>query len=263
MLCSLPMYPHAAPALAELWGALRQRLQAGGLAELPATLMQPDDYLAHWRAPQLLLSQSCGYPVAALLADTVTVLGAFHYEVPGCRGYHYSSQLLVRHDDPRQQLADFRGARAACNEAHSQSGYHALRSLVAALPQPQPFFSEVRFSGGHRYSARLVADGSTDIAALDCVSAWLLAREEPQVFAQLRCIGHSALVPGLPLITGRHTPPAVVQLLRQSLADCVADPALQATLQLLRIRGFTPLSNDDYLPLRQRAAANLAHLGAW
>ncbi|MEQ6290699.1 phosphate/phosphite/phosphonate ABC transporter substrate-binding protein [Vogesella sp. GCM10023246] len=263
MLCSLPMYPHAPTALAELWAALRQRLQAGGLAGLPAELTLPDDYLAHWKTPQLLLSQSCGYPVATLLADTVTVLGAFHYDVPGCSGYLYSSQLVVRRDDPRQQLADFRGARAACNEPHSQSGYHALRALVAALPPQSPFFSRVLFSGGHRHSARLVADGSADIAALDSVSAWLLAEAEPAVFARLRCIGHSTLVPGLPLITGRHTPPAVVQLLRQSLAACVADPALQPTLQMLRIRGFTPLSNDDYLPLRLQAAANPERLRAW
>ncbi|SCK16615.1 phosphate/phosphite/phosphonate ABC transporter substrate-binding protein [Vogesella sp. LIG4] len=262
MLCSLPMYPHES-LLAEFWNALRRRLTAGGLAGLPTELGWPQDYLAHWRSPELLLSQTCGYPAATLLAEHVQVLGAFHYALPGCSGYQYSSRLTVRRDDPRQQLADFRHARAVCNEPHSQSGCHSLRELVAPLAQDGRFFSSVTFSGAHRLSARQLAAGEADIAALDCISVHLLQQQEPEVFAQLRCIGHTASAPGLPLVTARDTPPAVVTLLRQALATCVRDPLLQPLLRRLHIADFSVLDAADYQVCRQRAEAILPQLAPW
>jgi hypothetical protein len=57
----------------------------------------------------------------------VQVVGCFHYAAPGCEGFHYRSFLVVREEDRHLTLADFRGRRAVCNSADSQSGYNALR----------------------------------------------------------------------------------------------------------------------------------------
>jgi ABC-type phosphate/phosphonate transport system substrate-binding protein len=243
---SLPMYPWPQPLTGQYWQWLRQHLQRLGEPQLPATLTWPQDYLAHWREPGMLLSQSCGYPVSTLLQSQVQVLGAFHYQVPGCADWRYSSALLVRKSDAGGTLADFRGQRAVCNQRHSQSGYHALRAEVAALAGVQPFFAQVSFSGSHLASAGMVAAGEADIAALDCVSHALLAGQQPQLFEQLACIGHTRLQPGLPLITSASTPAATVVRLRQAISDSLRAADLQPFFQATAIDGFSPLDLADY-----------------
>ena len=251
---SLPMYPWPQPLTEHYWQWLRQRLQQLGELSLPTHLYWPEDYLAHWREPGMLLSQSCGYPVSALLPTQVQVLGAFHYQLPGCADWRYSSALLVRQSDAGLTLADFRGQRAVCNERHSQSGYHALRAEVGALAGVQPFFAQVRFSGSHRASAALLAAGEADIAALDCVSHALLARQQPQLFEQLACIGHTRLQPGLPLITAASTPAATVARLRQAIGDSLHAVELQAFFREAAIDGFSPLDLSDYACIADTAA---------
>ncbi|MEO6917728.1 MAG: phosphate ABC transporter substrate-binding protein, partial [Collimonas sp.] len=99
MICALPMYPFPEEALRTFWSALRQALQGAGMHDVPFALAQPDDLLQHWQQSDLLLSQSCGYPVSTLLCGKVQVVGAFHFEVPGCQQSAYSSSLLVRKED--------------------------------------------------------------------------------------------------------------------------------------------------------------------
>ena len=250
MLCSLPMYPYPPAQLDALWLALRKNLHRAGLDNLPTQLTLPDDYQQHWQDPHLLLSQSCGFPAVNLLAEQVGIIGAFHYDIPGCKEYHYSSQLLVRRDDPRQHLADFHGGIAMCSEPHSQSGYHALRSHIARRALAQPFFGSVMFSGGHRHSARRLAAGEADIAALDSVSLHLLAQQEAQVFSRLRILEQTAFTPGLPLITHHATDDAVVTSLRTGLSALFADPETAHLLQVMRISNFTALDGSAYQNLK-------------
>ncbi len=256
MICALPMYPFDADSLALFWAALRAQLREAGVAGVPAQLSAPDDLRRHWQHPELLLSQACGYPVATMLRERVTVLGALHFDVPGCSQSRYSSTLVVRREHAGATLEQLRGKVAVCNERHSQSGYHALRSAVAPLAREGRFFGAVTFSGAHRQSARLVADGQADIAALDCVSADLLRRQEPSVFAQLVSIGYTAPMPGLPLITAATTSADTVARLRQALNVCTHaahTPHLADALRAMRITGFSALDADDY-----RICADLA-----
>lgn len=256
MICSLPMYPFAAASLRAFWTALRDNLQRAGLQRLPLELAQPDDLLRHWQRSDLLLSQSCGYPVSTLLRGKVQVVGAFHFDVPGCQLSAYSSVLLVRKDDKRTSLPEFHDAVAACNERHSQSGYHALRSAIAPLARDGRFFSKVLFSGAHRHSAQMIAAGEADIAALDCVSAFLLRRQEPEVFERLAAIGFTEPMPGLPLITSLSTSAPALAQLRQALSTCCQAPELRDSLAAMRITGFSALDENDYRICAARAEQN-------
>ena len=243
MICALPMYPFPRDSLDKFWSALRGELLTRGCDDVPLALDNPGDLLAHWRRPDLLLSQSCGYPVSTLLKDQVRVVGAFHFDVPGCTQHLYSSVLMVHKDNAGKSLQDLRGGVAVCNERHSQSGYHALRSAIAPFAGDGRFFSAVTFSGAHRDSARLVAEGKADIAALDCVSAFFLRQQAPQVFEQLAAIAYTTSLPGLPLVTSTSTSDSTLAALRSALAAVAQKPALAGPL---RIAGFSPLSADDY-----------------
>lgn len=256
MRVSLPMYPLDDRASHTYWCWLRDRLVSAGLGPahaLPLQLAAPDDYLAHWRQPDLLLSQTCGYPLVTLLQGQVQLVGVFHYHVAGCEHGDYHSDIVVRHDDSRQTLAQFRGTRVACNEPHSQSGYHALRAAIAPHADGTPFFSQLRLSGSHHASARLVAAGEADIAALDCVSAALLRQRDPATFSRLRLLQRTAPTPGLPLITSQRTSPAQLAALQGLLADSMQAPTLAAALAAMGILGFSRRQLADYQCIRQQA----------
>ena len=140
----------------------------------------------------------------------------------------------------------------------SQSGYNALRKMVAPLAEGGAFFSSVVLSGSHRQSLVAIGQRRADIAAIDCVSWALLARHEPELLAGLVVIGSSPLAPGLPLITAKQTSAQSLLLLQEALFELVNDARYQAVCDALLITGFSPVAREAYSPLlawRDEAAA--------
>ena len=255
---AFPMYAVNEQDTLGLWQAIRELLAARGVAaEDMLSYSVPEDLLGHWRNPELLLSQTCGYPLVTRLADVQTV-GCFHYSVPGCEGRNYRSLLVVREAQSRQTLADFRGRRVACNSPDSQSGYNVLLKMVAPLSRDGRFFSTVVFSGSHRQSLRELQQRTADIAAIDCVTWALLQRHQPDALAGLAVIAHSPLAPGLPLITSAKTPAATLGVLREALQQLVSDERYRSLCEALFISGYSDIRRESYLPLlawREDAAA--------
>ena len=96
MRVSLPMYAVNRADVELLWQGLSRWLAQEGEANLPAALCWPDDLYDHWQQPDLLLSQTCGYPLQEALQQNVAVVGVFRYRVPGCEGNDYCSFLVAR-----------------------------------------------------------------------------------------------------------------------------------------------------------------------
>ena len=80
------MYLGAPDAVQALWSVLREALDLKSLQQLPDAISWPQDLHAHWLAPTLLLSQTCGYPLTHSLKGQVQLLGCFRYTAPGCEG---------------------------------------------------------------------------------------------------------------------------------------------------------------------------------
>jgi ABC-type phosphate/phosphonate transport system substrate-binding protein len=249
------MYLSSSGEVEALWAQLRQGLAGHGLHHAPP-LCWPTDLGAHWRDPDLLLSQACGYPLMTQLAGQVRLVGTFRYAAMGCSGQMCRSQLLARAEDGQRALADFRGRTVAYNSTDSQSGYNSLRALVAPLAEEGRFFGAALATGGHRRSLEMVRDGLADVAAVDCVSLAGFQAHEPDVCAGLVVIGQSASYPGLPLITSNHTSDADLAALRATLLAAVKSPALAPTLQALFISGFDTVELAAYqvcLDMQQQA----------
>ncbi|WP_199635327.1 PhnD/SsuA/transferrin family substrate-binding protein [Serratia sp. PAMC26656] len=250
---SLPMYGVTHQPAEAFWQVLREKLQDLGLADLPPQLSWPQDLARHWQQDDVLLSQTCGYPLVSSLPQ-VQLVGTYHYRVEGCEGPEYSSWLVVRDDEPGENLADFRGRVAAYNSTDSQSGHNSLRALIAPLAQDGKFFRAAIASGAHYQSLRLIQSRKADIAAIDCVSLELLKRAQPQALAGLKIIGRTAVVPGLPLITPAHTPPGQLEILRAGAKAMVGE----AVSDSLLIGDFTLVPRSAYqkiTALEQQAAA--------
>ena len=243
---ALPMYLGAPEAVQSLWAVLRTTLAAAGLNALPTQVDWPQDLHQHWLAPRLLLSQSCGYPLTHALRGQVQVLGCFVYSAPQCRGTDCASVLVARQEHRELAPQDFAGLRAAYNSTDSQSGYNALRALVAPWAQQGRFFGQVLATGGHRASVDAVRAGRADVAAIDCVTWALLQRYAPSAADGLCVVGQTGSYPGLPLITSRDTPAAELQALRAALRGVFSQPEAAPALAALVIVGFEALDASAY-----------------
>jgi ABC-type phosphate/phosphonate transport system substrate-binding protein len=199
-----------------------------------------------WTEPDLLLSQTCGYPLTHALSGKVRLVGTPHYDAEGCEGPRYCSQLIVHRDSAHLTLEDLRGKRAVFNDPDSQSGMNAFRHAVAQLETGGCFFSGLSESGSHLASLRAVADGRADIASIDAVCWALVCREVPDLARQLRPLARTASAPGLPLITSRRFSEAEHALITEAVAEVFTAPETRSSRERLGIQGFSNLSADEY-----------------
>ncbi len=219
-----------------------------GDTALPGGIRIVDDFgpdlNSFWSNDNLLLSQTCGYPLTHALAGKVRIVATPVFDADGCEGPHYRSVLVTRANERAASLADFRGRRAAVNNEDSNSGMNAFRHAVAPFAVRGRFFSSVVGTGSHRASMQALADGVADIAAIDCVT-FAFAREAlPGLTARLRVIGQTAATPGLPLITSKRFGREGVEALQDALSASLDErPALT---RRLKIRAFVRLPLADY-----------------
>ncbi|OAN70702.1 hypothetical protein A8B78_04420 [Jannaschia sp. EhC01] len=240
MIASLIMYqrPELAAAHDRLWQGIRARLQDTGIAA-PEALDQDAEEFSVWRDPDLILSQTCGMPFRLWLHTHVALVGTPDYGLKGCAPGYYRSAIVVRADDPRGDIAAFRDARFAYNQTFSQSGFAAAYWHV----EPMGFFFDNRLhTGQHLGSARAVAEGCADIAAIDAVTWRNTQTFEP--FADgLRVLDWTAPTPGLPLITakGRDTD-VMFEAVQGAIAALSTEDAAA-----LGIKGLVRIPKNTYL----------------
>ncbi|CAB4362239.1 MAG: PhnD/SsuA/transferrin family substrate-binding protein [Actinobacteria bacterium] len=239
-VASLAMYPfaHLRDATDRLWQAVRVRLDDG-----PHTLEWSVVTPEVWSHPDLLVAQTCGWPLATEYADRLCVIGAFDYDVPGAVDGTYCSVIIT--NDPNASLAELRarpGVVAAINSTDSLSGRVSLEHVWGGL-------SSVVSTGAHAESIRALVDGRADVASIDAVTWALIGDFDPTLVAGLRVIGAGPRVGCLPLVT-RLARAADVPRFREAFTAAVSDPAIAAELRLMRIRGFVPKDLADYLPVR-------------
>ena len=235
MIASLPMYdwPELGAANDALWASISRHL---GVA-IP--LDRRADHKWAWRQPDMLLSQTCGYPLTHEFSGKLTLVATPHYGADGCDGPNYCSIVVARKKLP---LEAFRGRRAAVNSPDSMSGMLALQLVFGPLARQGRFFGETIETGGHRHSLQAVRDGLADVCAIDAV-CWAMARRyRPEVTAGLVEIGRSPWVPALPYVTICGEPAS----LRQALAKAFADDHLQEARDRLLLTGLSILHLQAY-----------------
>ncbi|MDJ0275912.1 PhnD/SsuA/transferrin family substrate-binding protein [Sphingomonas sp. 2R-10] len=227
----LGMYDHPGQHAANdaLWAGIRDRLRADGLADVPERRSRETDIHRVWAHPGLLLGMICTRPWA-LLHRHLQLLGHPAYADTDRPGEH-RSRIVVRRDDPAARLADLRGRRVAVNDPGSNTGMALLRDRIAPLAADGRFFGSVVETGAHAASARAVAAGEADVAAIDEVTFAALTRFEPDLTGALRLLDRTGPAATPAFVTAADTPPGIVVLLRAALADGIAraDPALGLT----------------------------------
>jgi ABC-type phosphate/phosphonate transport system substrate-binding protein len=247
MIASLPMYdwPEVRDATDAWWAGLARHLGAEGF-DAPGQLSRSRSPGAQWRRRDLLVSQTCGYPLMHAFKGRLEVLATPVYDVEGCNGPEYTSVIVVHADGGVSRLEDLEGATAAYNAHDSLSGHLALRCVFAPLARNKRFFGRVVKSGSHRGSMRLVGERKADVAAIDCVSFALARRTLPDIAAKLAVIARGPAAPALPYVTAAGRPPDEMAGLRRALAGAAADPGLAGVREALFISGVEFLPTDAY-----------------
>lgn len=255
MIASLPMYdwPEIQMYNDELWGKLRENLSPF-CQDTPDKLNRSLSLSDQWQSKNLFLSQTCAYPYVTTLSKTTVLVGTPTYDVEYCSDGNYASVLLVRENDSRTDLSEFKNSILAFNSLNSQSGFNTLRSLLLEkeyINQQEPsFFSPSVQSGSHRKSIELVASGKADICAIDPVS-WGLAQKFDKQAQELKILTITNETPALPLVSNAAAIPdkfnevewrnIVMEAFEQSLDD--------TTLDKLLISGIVFKPKSHYLKL--------------
>ena len=243
------------------WSGLARAFRAEGIRDVPDQLDRRLSLDALWGAPDLLFTQTCGYPLAVTWADRLQYLATPRFQAPGCEGHDYCSFILVAAGSPAQVLEDLRGARCSINGRNSHSGYNALRALIAPLARNGRFFGAVSESGGHAESLEQLARGEADVAAIDCVTHALLRRCRPEVIAATRIVGRTWCAPGLPYATRFDAGPDLVRRLRAGLLRAFADDDLRPVRDELLLGGIDilPAGAYDCMPAMEAEAKRLRY----
>src|ERR1700761_4807470 len=207
------------------------------------------DLSALWRRDDLLLSQTCGYPLTHALRDAVQLVATPCFDAPGCDGPCYSSVLVTHADAPFATLESLRGSTVAFNQSDSNSGFNVLRHAVAPLARDGRFFGSSLQTGSHIASLQAVAEGRANLAAIDCVTMAFVHDERPALAQAVKQIGWTAASPGLPLIASKAVPADRIAALRSALDEALAMKPERA--RRLRLKGFETLSMDDYARITQ------------
>ena len=251
MIASLPMYD-VVPlqnTTDAWWAAIAGALRRRGFADIPDRLDRDGrfgDRFAHWASPDLVLSQTCGYPLTHDFAPYLRLVATPCYSVPHCVGSDYRSVIVVKEDNPATTIEDLRGGRAAINSYDSHSGHNALRALVAPHARDGRFFGEVVPTGAHLLSLAAVASGEVDVCSTDCVAHGLISRHLPEAVAGTRMLTLTERAPTLPYVTHIGRSDEEVERLREALQDAVQDPALAAVRERMMIAGFEALPRSAY-----------------
>lgn|SRR6185436_17773355 len=248
LIAGLPMYdpPELRAIVDAWWEALALAFRAEGIAGVPDRLDRSLPLDALWGSPDLLLTQTCGYPLFGSHADRLAYVATPRYAADGCAGADYCSWIVVNAGSTARSVDDLRGTRCSISARISHSGYNALRGLIAPLATDGRFFGSISLSGGHAESLAQLACGEVDVAAIDCITYALLGRCRPEVVAATRVIGRTMSAPGLPYATRIDAAPDLVRRLRAGLARAFNDPALRPLREALLIDGLDVLNPAAY-----------------
>ena len=157
-IASLPMYdfPETRWATDALWDGIFRHLRAHDLSVMPSRLVHGVPLKQLWLDKHLIFSQCCGYDVVHRYRGRLQILATPTYTVAGCENGRYVSAVMVPEDSPYDDVLDMFGKVAVINGPESHSGMNALFGLVGPRARDSRFFSEIKISGEHALSLRML-----------------------------------------------------------------------------------------------------------
>jgi ABC-type phosphate/phosphonate transport system substrate-binding protein len=258
---SLPMYnlPEMRAVNASFWEALRGLLVEAGLHDLPESLTFDRLPVPERIGPEILFSQTCGYPLETIFSGQAIRLGAPCYDAPGCDGPTHCGLFVVPVSSTARELGDLRGGVFLFNSRHSNSGMNLPRRALADIADGKPFFAKVIETGSHPGNLDRIARGEADATAVDNVTYAFWRRYRPEAARQVRILAQTPPSPAIPFVTSVATPAPTVAILRDALTRLGREPHTAAARAGLGITDIVEVPATAYRRLLEyeREAAEL------
>jgi ABC-type phosphate/phosphonate transport system substrate-binding protein len=248
LTASLPMYnlPEMRAVNARFWEALRGLLVEAGLRDLPERLTFERLPVPERIGPEVLFSQTCGYPLETIFSGQAVRLGTPCYDVPGCDGPTHCGLFIVPAGSAARELRDLRGGVFLFNSRHSNSGMNLPRRALADIADGQSFFAKVIETGSHLGNLDRIARSEADATAVDNVTYAFWSRYRPDAAPRVRVLSPTPPSPAIPFVTSVATPSATVQILRKALRALAHDPRYEAMRGGLLLADIFDLPDSAY-----------------
>jgi ABC-type phosphate/phosphonate transport system substrate-binding protein len=260
---SLPMYnlPEMRAVNVRFWEALRGLLVEASLRDLPESLTFDRLPVPERIGPEVLFSQTCGYPLETIFSGQAIRLGTPCYAVPGCDGPTHCGLFIVPAGSTARELRDLRGGVFLFNSRHSNSGMNLPRRALADIADGRPFFAKVVETGSHPGNLDRIARGEADATAVDNVTYGFWCHYRAAAERHVRVLARTPASPAIPFVTSVATPPATVAVLRDALIRLGRAPHAAAARAGLAITDIVDVPAAAYRRLLEyeREAAELGY----
>jgi phosphonate transport system substrate-binding protein len=226
----------------------------------------------------LLLSQGiiqvgfvCGLPYThamkagayKLLAMPVMALKQGRYpDVPGYEKVpgKYFAYTIVRKDSPLKSWQDLRGHSYTYNEQNSNSGYNMPRYKLVQLGARswEDWFSQIKVSGSHEESIRLVSRGFVDASSVDSLVLDFdrsIKDSDALNVKVIEVLGYPQGAGITPVVISNKTDPKLASELQAALLNMHKDPEGRRILAKALIMRFDPPNDKNYDDVRQMEQA--------
>ncbi|HEX3953291.1 MAG TPA: PhnD/SsuA/transferrin family substrate-binding protein [Stellaceae bacterium] len=260
---SLPMYnlPEMRPVNTRCWQELRGLLIAAGLPDTPETPFFDRPPVPPDIGPEILFSQTCGYPLETIFRGQAIRLGTPCYDAPGCEGPTHRGIFVVPAASKAQSLHDLRGSTFLYNHRHSNSGMNLPRRALADIAGGAPLFAQVIETGSQPGNLDRIARGDGEATCVDCVTYAFWSRYRPELAQRVRMLGYTPPSPAIPFVTSATTPTSTVAILREALRTLMHDPRYAAVRDGLMMTDIVDVPDAAYRGLLdyEREAAELGY----
>jgi ABC-type phosphate/phosphonate transport system substrate-binding protein len=248
---SLPMYnlPEMRPVNLRCWEALRELLAEAGLRDLPESLSFERPPVPKRIGPEVLFSQTCGYPLETIFRGQAVRLGTPCYAAPGCDGPTHCGFFIVPVGSEARTLSDLAGGIFLFNHRHSNSGMNLPRRALAEIAGGQRLFARVVETGSQPGNLDRIARGEGDATSVDCVTYAFWCRYRPELASKVRVLARTPPSPAIPYVTSVATPAAIVTILREALRRLVHDGRYRAVCEGLMLADIVDVPEARYRAL--------------
>jgi ABC-type phosphate/phosphonate transport system substrate-binding protein len=239
-------------ATAAAWRIVLQwMVERAGIDAEVIEYASPQPLPALWKRDDLACAFMCGYPYSRAMPQPIALAAP----VPTLPSYGnkpvYWTCIVAREDSGLRTLRDTFSRRMAYTTSDSQSGYQALRTLVASATHP--FSSMI----GPLITPRRVVDavlaGEADAGPVDSYALDLMRLHEPQFVAPLRIVATTPPTPVPLLVSSPTMPRDEVDRLHQALLQVEHEPGLADARTALLLRRFSAVEAHAYATLREPA----------
>ena len=247
---------NAAPRHAQAWNELFHEIgRLSGLSLRTVDWAAPARLEELWARPDLGMAFLCGRPYLQAGARHRIIAAPLTSE-SGERPV-YRTLLLARASSGWNRIEDSFGSRLGRMPAHSQSGYNALRFMLAPYAGADLLYAESVELETPADCVRALQESRVDVIPLDSFFHLLLADEYPELGRRLVILGASPFT-SMPFLAGSpELAPHAVRALRDALELWSLSPAYEDIRKALCLRGFAFPADYAALAVQEAEALRL------